>query len=637
MTSAISDDAPATEAQDEAAPPVWLRASIADVQDVDFEAPIAGSTAAEVDELGDKFRSVLPPQDGEQQPEDAAVRVFNMLEAVVGMRFTPEHRNEPFSAMMVLAGGRRSPIPEDFRGDPLNALALMAERAINPVLRARLSDVCWLLDRKRGQLAIAALSSYVEIVRKIDAGELKLRFEKEESALHYKARNFLRRALQIGRAIGWDKPETIRARNMVTDLRQRANAYGAPIPIRWFSELDLDSGVSDPAIVAGGIDEVLKAIPECTASHTVVDLWRLAARAYRAAKREDDAHRCQFEAAERLVAEAESALSKQNSAMLASRSLSAAIAELHGIPGKKERRTELRHRLIDVQARIPEELSVFTQEMDLREIARHVEKSINDVGFFDKMLVFASLCKSPDPDTLVKEAAEAIRQHPLASFLPTTHLDSEGKVMHRTGGGLGDGENDSAIQRQIAQSESIRRKLVAHGEIDVARRAVSDQHYLSDDVFAALLQYSPFVPHDLIATFARGFSRLFRGDSVSATYILTPLLENSLRHVLKGHGHDVTIFDDATQTQQDRTISSLFEQMRAELDSIFTRATTTDIESVFLKRPGPNLRHSVAHGLLHDGDPYGADAIYGCWLIMRLCLMPLFRHADQLRGAFEGI
>jgi len=66
---------------------------------------------------------------------------------------------------------------------------------------------------------------------------------------------------------------------------------------------------------------------------------------------------------------------------------------------------------------------------------------------------------------------------------------------------------------------------------------------------------------------ARRFGRSLerKGDFTSALYTLTPLLEASLRHFLKLNGHDVTIFDDATQTQQDRTISSLFEQMRDEL------------------------------------------------------------------------
>jgi hypothetical protein len=234
-----------------------------------------------------------------------------------------------------------------------------------------------------------------------------------------------------------------------------------------------------------------------------------------------------------------------------------------------------------------------------------------------------------------EEAVASIQRHPLASLFGASHLDREGKVIHRTDGGLlGETGNDSAVRAQIAQAEGIRRRLIAFGQIDPARRAMMEDHYLSDEVFASLLQYSPFVPADLLETFAKGFARFFRGDFVSTVYILTPLLENSLRHVLKAHGHEVTIFNDTPQTQQDRTISSLFEQMRAELDGIFTKATTIDVESVFLMKPGPFLRHSLAHGLLRDGDPYGPDAIYGCWLIMRLCLIPL-RARDEITESKE--
>ncbi len=70
--------------------------------------------------------------------------------------------------------------------------------------------------------------------------------------------------------------------------------------------------------------------------------------------------------------------------------------------------------------------------------------------------------------------------------------------------------------------------------------------------------------------------------------------------------------------------------MRAELDTIFTRAITDDIKRVFLGRPGPAIRHGVAHGLLNDGSPCGVDAIYACWLIFRLCVLPLYPHRQEL-------
>jgi len=538
------------------------------------------------------------------------------------MHFKPQQRNEPFGPMVVFADGRRSAIPSDFRGH-VDLLAAMAERATNPVLRARLSDVCWLLDQKRGKLALAALVAYTDIVQKTADGELKYRFATEGGALQHEARDYLRRALQIGRAIGWDKPETIAARNLVKGLTEQALANGALVPIHWFSELDLEYGVSNPAEVGASLDRVLAAVPGGSDSHNAIDLWRLAARAYHLAKRDDDKNRCLAEAAETLIAEAEA---NQGSAMLASHLLGTAIAQLHGIPAKKDRRAALRHKLIDIQARVPEEMSVFSQELDLREIAEKVQAAVSGVSLLDKLFVFVALASSPDPKKLADEAREAIRKHPFSSLFGASHHDDEGKVIHRTrGGGFGDGEDESAVCEQIAQAEGIRRKLVASGQIEAARQTILQQHFISDDIFASLLQYSPFVPSDLVNTFARAFTRFFQGDFVSATYILTPLLENSLRYVLKSNGHDVTIFDDATQTQEDRTISSLFEQLRTELDAAITANITTDIERVFLVKPGPYLRHSVAHGLLHDGDPYSADAIYACWLIFRLCMLPLFR------------
>jgi hypothetical protein len=408
------------------------------------------------------------------------------------------------------------------------------------------------------------------------------------------------------------------------------------IPIHWFSKLDLDFGVSDPAEVGTDLDTILAALSPHVDLHGVVDLWQLAARAYHLAKRNEDKYRCQSEAAERLVSEADDLMARQNSAILAAHNLSSALAALHGVPDKRGRRTELRHRLVDVQARIPEEMSVFTQDVDLQGIGRKVEDIVERRNLLEKLFVVAQLAHSPDPAELVKDAGDAIREHPLSSIFGASHLDSEGKVIHRSEGiSFGNSTNDSAIQSQIARSEGVRRRFIAFGEIEVARQTIATRHFLSSDIFSSLLQQSPSVPPDLVATFGRGFLRFFQGDFVSATYILTPLLESLLRHILKARGHDVSIFDDATLTQEDRTISSLFEQMRNELDAVFTKAITTDIENVFLTKPGPHLRHSVAHGLLDDSGPYGGDAIYACALIFKLCVLPLYPYREQLQFQFD--
>jgi hypothetical protein len=452
--------------------------------------------------------------------------------------------------------------------------------------------------------------------------------------LKYEARDLLRRALSIARAMGLDQIAASAPRVIVADFRARSFENRLPIPASWFGHLDLDFGVSDPREVGKGVEALIAGLPAGTDGHTVVNLWRLASRAFHLAKCDSDQHRSQSEAAEQLALMA----AQQPMAMLGASMLAEAIAELHGVPGKKDRRKELRHCLVDVQAGIIDEMSPFRFPVDLEEIARQVQQQMQQrPSLRDKLFVFAALERSPDPAQLNDAAAKSIQEHPLASLFSATHHDSEGKVIHRSeGAGFGDGENKSAIQRQIAEDERLRR-VIACGKIEAARQVIAIDHYLSEDALVNLLLYSAFVPRDTVATYGRGFLRFFQGDFTSGLYILTPLLENSLRHVLKSHGHDVTNFDVSRMTQRDRTISALFEQMRQELDSIFGHAITTDIENVFLKKPGPYLRHSLAHGLLPDGASYGADAIYGCWLLFHLCMLPLFPIRTQLTLPFDEV
>ncbi len=549
-----------------------------------------------------------------------------MLWGVTGMHFKPADTNEPFGPMVVLAGGGRSAIAADFRGHA-DVLQAMARAATNVVLKARLCDLAWLLDRRQVALGIEALQTYIELVRQVEAGDLRFRHADYDWQFHHETREYLLRALGLARLLGWSKPEALVAQAQLIAVRKRAVAARDPVPVHWFCELDLRTRVSDPGEIAAELEEVLANLPEGANHHTVVDLWRLAARAYEMAKREEDKHRCQVATAQAMFAQAE----KTSSAMIASQLIGNAIAALHGVASARARRLELRHRLVEVQARIDEEMSTYSQELDLSELATKIRDEIMPLSVFDSLFLFALLDASPDPESVRAEAVENIRKYPLSSLFGTAHLDDEGKVVARSGGGGGFGEpEDAVINQQIFQGESLRRQVIVQGKIEIARQAMLTQHFFSDEVFYALTSQSPFVPPDLSQTFARGFTRFFQGDLTSALYILTPLLENSLRHVLKAYGHDVSTFDNAGQTQEDRTITALFDGMRAELDAVFTRPITEDIERVFLNRPGPAVRHGVAHGLLHDGSPYGADGIYACWLIYRLCMLPLIPHRREL-------
>lgn len=607
---------------------MWLQALPEDVEGFDFEGVLEDCNSADCHDLSDIFRKAA---DLHEKLADAnaapAVRIFSMLCAVTDFHFRPEDRNEPFGPKMQW-DGKRTAIPEDFRGEPVKTLAILAERATNPVLKARLCDTSWLLERSRHELGVAAISAYVNVIESLDNGELVERLEKDDPFEGPSVKDLILRALSIGRAFKPDLPETVTAKDLLLKIKDRVLANKAAVPIKRFFEMDLDFGISEPSAIANAIENFVNENGVSAGVSVVPQLWRLAARGYHRAKDDDSENRCRVAAAEALVTESEN----HNSAMVVSNWLSDAIAEYHGIPNTRERRTELRHKLIDVQSGIPDEMSSFSEPIDLKDIVEATEEQLEKLSDIkDKLFLFASLDHSPDPEQLERDAVKAISEHPLSSLFGSSFHDHEGKVVHRVaGGGLGENDNEGAIRTKVAQHEQIRRDIFVTGQIRIAVRHISDQHYIGEDTFHAVFQNSPFVPNDLIGTFSRGFQRFFASDFTSALYILTPLLENSLRHVLKMAGHDVTNFDDATQTQQDRTITALYDQMREELEKVFGRATIDDIDRVFLARPGPTIRHDVAHGLLHDGSPYGADAIYGCWLIFRLCMIPLFKRKDEI-------
>ncbi|HCL63815.1 MAG TPA: hypothetical protein DIC56_03015 [Rhizobium sp.] len=452
-----TDDSNGKPAEDGVIRPRYHSITAEMLDGFDFEHVIKTAAVADCHEYQSLFSKAaeVAERDG---TENYAV-VYAALSALCGFHFRPNDVNDPYGPMVQM-DGKRSAIPEDFRGNA-DVVALMAETATHSTLKARLSDVAWLLNRRRVDLGLAAISAYCQTVRDVAAGVIKFPFEEANSPYSARARDLLKRALSLAamRSVGLGKPEQAEVRQLVNEL-----FYGA----------------------------------------------------------------------------------------------------LTG--------TNLRH----VQ-RIAK-LALHYDILPASEIGGSLEGWLhrNDVNDDHGRVDFLKLCASA----------------------------------HHQGGSMPD-------------------QIFAVGDIQTARRLINERYFVTDEAFTALLRYSGFVPEALVRTYNRGFRRFFQGDPVSGLYILTPLLEASIRHVLKGGGHDVSTFDNATKTQQDLTISAMFDQMRAEIVEVFGSAIVTDIESVFLSQPGPTIRHEVAHGLMSDGAPFGADSAYACWLIFRLCLIPLFPHRER--------
>lgn len=618
-----------SDEEDMKQPMPWQRASLEMVAPDTTQLLFEDAISVHASDLSDAVYGKLK-NSKESAPERP---LLEMLASILGMHETPS-KTPPFSPVLIRSDGYRSAAPDDFAGPFVEVIVGVLEYIEHPVARARLAHLAWLLERRRKDQGLTALHAYIEILDRLDDRRLEARGER--GILGVASRDLLKMAFSVCRGLGRPNKEQQRLNEILANLLRRAEAEDDGLAVRLFSDLALEECAVPPEDIAE--------IVECLMARTARDagpneypaqMWLLAARARKHAKDDNAAHVAKINAAEYYAAMSETFAGRPQGAILAAHWMEVAIATLHGVPDVRERRQELRHRLVDMQGAIRDDLAPISHSTDISDLVEKMRKQFLGLPLdeaFRQLTVVPGI--APDPDALVENACRSSAEHPLASLFATSHMDAAGKTIARSpSGGFGSEEiSTESLEPTIMQAEGVRRGIAARGAIDVARLVIMAEHRVSEEVLLNLVRHSPAIPLNLVHTTARGFTRWFQGDMISALYILTPMLEGILRHLLKQHGHDVTTMDDATKTQEDRTITSLYDAMRTELDAILGRALTEDIRRTFLSKLGPSLRHGVAHALLSDGAPYSDDATYACWLVWMIVIWPLLPHWDELTG-----
>ncbi len=611
------------EQADAPQPPVWLTATADDFAATDINAPLAAAKTIDCTEASSLLGAAANAAEAVQR--HAEYRAYSMLGSIASFYFKPENQAEPYGPMMRFEG-KRTAQPDDFSKAIAQMLAAQLERVSHPGLRARLADLVWIVDRKQHAAAAEAVAAYAAIVDALVEKSATLRRGQADEHGH-EVPQFLRRALQIGKAIGWDKDVVLKARGQVAALRKSSVETAKTFSHIRFATLDLDYQISDPIEIATDAQR-LAATADSEDKHR---LLHLAARAHRAAKNQTGRDACLVDAAEALVAVAEA---QKHSAMAETHWLEKAINELRRLPAAKERMRVLKHRLVDTQARVLDEMQSMSTTDDISELIDNARAAVTGKKLSQVLRVMARATRSPAPKQLRDEALRSISEHPLSSLFGSTHNDHDGKPVHRTsGGGIADG-NDEAVLEHMARSEKIRRSLVVASIIEPARQTIILEHTIAETQIAILCRHSVFVPDDREALFVAGLLHFFHGDMIAALHILLPQLENSLRHVLRLHGHDVIKLNE-DMTQESFGLTQMLTRLRPELETIFGDAVLAEIDSLFLYRGGPQLRDRTSHGLLHHWEPFGHDAIYACWLVYRQLCIPLLPHWGKLAPSLD--
>jgi hypothetical protein len=396
----MTDEPETTPASQE--PPLWLRATAQDFGAVDLNQPIAQSSSVEAYTLSRMFSEAGKALEGLQRgPEE---RVYAMLGAVCSFHFRPENRDDPFGPMARFSD-HRTAVPEDFRGAPVEVLANSIERIENPAVRARVADMVWLLERKRVAAGWHAVEGYADTVRSVKGG--RRTFRVEGGGVHdFEVAEHLRRGMQIARALGWDEEKSVALRQLVSSLRVDAVARNLAGSFRRLATLDLDYRISAATTIA---DEAELLADASSDQHVRYDLLHIAARAHRAGKDQPAAERLLLQAAECLVAISQA---DPGSGMFEAHWLERAISEMQNVPGTKDRRRELKHRLVDAQSRIIDEMNHFSHSEDISAEVAAAKEAVAGKPLILALRALSRLSHAPNAGGVGGRCAKADRGEP---------------------------------------------------------------------------------------------------------------------------------------------------------------------------------------------------------------------------------
>lgn len=133
-------------------------------------------------------------QAAENAGDAAALRAYNVLAVVCSYHFNPS-RPDTFSPQIIFKG-KRTLIPSDYLGEQQMVLVQIVEQIDHPLLRARIAESCWYVNRKLHAVAALAASSYLNAVELFFKRELLDQYE-SDSAMPFKVVDLIDRAFAI--------------------------------------------------------------------------------------------------------------------------------------------------------------------------------------------------------------------------------------------------------------------------------------------------------------------------------------------------------------------------------------------------------------------------------------------------------
>lgn len=589
---------------------------------VDFERRLASTTEVSSLRLRDLYHSAA----SEPGLDEAERSVFTVLGLACSIFLDPGDASTPWRPMATFTDGSTTVTPQTFKGAQVAVFADLIADVRHPGLRARLADLIWSLDRRAADAARSAITAYLECAFGLMDGRFSPRFPKAGGAAQ-EVVGALQRAMQIFRVIrgkGADDPEIRRGLDLAIAFLLKDRDY---VPFTTLAEVALEHKWLTPADLAATAEALAAGAPAEDYPEAVGRVWRLAARLHERLRDAEGRQRCLLGSARCVYAMRQFVLGRAGTEAYW---VKQTLLALRAVKDQEAWEIELEVELRRLQKLSVDEFASFEIDLGIDDERDAHTAAFASMTLSEGLKNFALLEQSPDPEALRRAARERAAREPLTASIGTDFIDDRGRTAAKAPGAPVDEDPEEAwYRRMINDAEGFRRAQTVAGRIEPARLVIHGLHALTERMVGAAVRHSAAVPGSQGYVVTVGLTRFLQGDFVSAVHILIPQIEPILREILRSRGVEPSkIRDDGTE--EDFSIGSLFDRHRDALTKALGAPLAEEIDRLFNAKPGPRLRHELAHGQMSSSDCVSSDALYGCWLIYRLVLGSLAAHWERL-------
>ena len=547
--------------------------------------------------------------------------VLHLLARVTSMMLTPEDKTTPFQPWAQF-GGRRSSIPTDFTDDDVTLFASVVATVEHPQLRARLADLVWVRDRKRGIAMVPlAIDAYCDSPLVADTW-------------FSGGRDGWSRALSLALTIRDSARVTsIEAALVGATLADHGHGY-VPLEI---SRILLDNRLG--AAVRGDIAARLEALAEANAEsgryRQAVKYFGAAGKWYARENTREKAISMTVRAASCWEIEGDALVG-----MGALHSYENAIKQLRTVPAPDRAAhaadatiTKLMGKVSEAgQAALGQMQMVRSDSQDITELVNMAIAAISDQDPLDALAAFAEIYCGASVQTIRKNAQANLDMSLFGRLFSSSVISAQGNTIARQPAADGDASG-AALWADMVRDYKILIGLVVHSGIAPALTAMQMQHVFTIWDMEALCDASPFVPPDRATLVAQGLYAGYCGDLVQAVHILVPQVEHIVRTHLQ-HGGAITTTTSKEGIVMENGMSTLVKL--PQMAEVFGDDLTFELTALFCDQNGPNLRNEVAHGLISRHACESDAGVYAWWFVFSLMFKTFWQAQQELAPTVSG-